>query len=83
MCDRPVIVADMREVKSTNGRILAVEEWGVPAGIPIVSVCGSPLSRLARYPDLKLFWVPTASRIAIAHHASFYPADKQAVGAVR
>ncbi|BCJ59657.1 alpha/beta fold hydrolase [Micromonospora endophytica] len=45
----------MREVKTTDGRVLAVEEWGVPAGIPVVSVCGSPMSRLARYPDPALF----------------------------
>ncbi len=45
----------MPEVKTTDGRVLAVEEWGVPAGIPVVSVCGSPMSRLARYPDPALF----------------------------
>ncbi|MGW4500611.1 alpha/beta fold hydrolase [Micromonospora sp. NPDC004336] len=45
----------MREVETGDGRRLAVEEWGVPDGTPVVSVCGSPMSRLARYPDPALF----------------------------
>ncbi|MFI8520017.1 alpha/beta fold hydrolase [Streptomyces sp. NPDC085481] len=45
----------MREVITDNGRILAVEEWGVPTGIPVVYLHGSPMSRLARYPDESLF----------------------------
>ncbi|WP_231928400.1 alpha/beta fold hydrolase [Micromonospora echinaurantiaca] len=45
----------MHEVHTGDGRILAVEEWGVPDGAPVLSVCGSPMSRLARYPDPALF----------------------------
>jgi len=45
----------MRKVISNDGRVLAVEEWGVPDGVPVLYVCGSPMSRLARYPDPALF----------------------------
>ncbi|MFF9837986.1 alpha/beta fold hydrolase [Streptomyces sp. NPDC013740] len=45
----------MREVITGDGRTLAVEEWGVPSGVPVVSLHGSPMSRLARYPDEGLF----------------------------
>ncbi|MEV6522532.1 alpha/beta hydrolase [Longispora sp. NPDC051575] len=45
----------MRTVTTTAGRTLAVEEWGVPGGTPVFSLHGSPMSRLARYPDDALF----------------------------
>jgi pimeloyl-ACP methyl ester carboxylesterase len=45
----------MREVFASDGRTLAVEEWGVPDGIPVVYAHGTPMSRLARYPDDRLF----------------------------
>ncbi|MCA2229577.1 alpha/beta fold hydrolase [Nonomuraea aurantiaca] len=45
----------MHEVTLKDGRTLAVEEWGDPDGIPVFYVCGSPMSRLARYPDVRLF----------------------------
>lgn len=35
--------------------MLAVEEWGVPGGRPVMYLHGSPMSRLARYPDDALF----------------------------
>lgn len=45
----------MREVILDDGRTLAVEEWGVPGGTPVVYLHGSPMSRLARHPDDSLF----------------------------
>lgn len=45
----------MREVTTADGRTLAVEEWGVPDGTPVLYTHGSPMSRLARYPDERLF----------------------------
>jgi len=45
----------MREVITDDGRTLAVEEWGVADGTPVVYVAGSPMGRLARYPDPGLF----------------------------
>ncbi|MEU9714301.1 alpha/beta hydrolase [Streptomyces sp. NPDC047976] len=45
----------MREVILDGGRTLAVEEWGVPGGTPVVYLHGSPMSRLARHPDDSLF----------------------------
>ena len=45
----------MREVRTTDGRTIAVEEWGVPNGTPVLYAHGSPMSRLARYPDDSLF----------------------------
>ncbi|MER7518315.1 alpha/beta hydrolase [Streptomyces sp. NPDC126499] len=45
----------MREVITEDRRTLAVEEWGDPAGTPVVYLHGSPMSRLARYPDESLF----------------------------
>lgn len=45
----------MREVITTGGRRLAVEEWGVPDGTPVLYAHGTPMSRLARYPDDRLF----------------------------
>ncbi|HEY1177234.1 MAG TPA: alpha/beta hydrolase, partial [Phytomonospora sp.] len=45
----------MREVITDDGRTLAVEEWGVPGGTPVFYVAGSPMGRLARYPDPALF----------------------------
>ncbi|MEV0651137.1 alpha/beta hydrolase [Phytomonospora sp. NPDC050363] len=45
----------MREVITGDGRTLAVEEWGVEDGTPVVYAAGSPMSRLARYPDPALF----------------------------
>ncbi|MGW7349533.1 alpha/beta fold hydrolase [Streptomyces sp. NPDC054854] len=45
----------MRELITDDGRTLAVEEWGDPTGTPVVYLHGSPMSRLARYPDESLF----------------------------
>ncbi|MCP3804070.1 alpha/beta hydrolase [Allokutzneria sp. A3M-2-11 16] len=45
----------MRKVQTADGRVLAVEEWGVPGGTPVVYAHGTPMSRLARYPDDRLF----------------------------
>ncbi|MGW2399709.1 alpha/beta fold hydrolase [Kitasatospora sp. NPDC001664] len=45
----------MYEVITEDGRTLAVEEWGVPGGTPVVYLHGSPMSRLARHPDDSLF----------------------------
>jgi pimeloyl-ACP methyl ester carboxylesterase len=45
----------MREVITAGGRTLAVEEWGVPDGTPVLYAHGTPMSRLARYPDDTLF----------------------------
>ncbi len=45
----------MREVITNDGRTLAVEEWGDPAGRPVLYLHGTPMSRLARYPDDRLF----------------------------
>ncbi|MFJ3876238.1 alpha/beta fold hydrolase [Streptomyces sp. NPDC090077] len=45
----------MREVILDSGRTLAVEEWGVPDGTPVLYLHGSPMSRLARHPDDSLF----------------------------
>ncbi|MFG2714161.1 alpha/beta fold hydrolase [Streptomyces goshikiensis] len=51
----PGSFAAMRKVITDDRRTLAVEEWGEPAGIPVVYLHGSPMSRLARYPDESLF----------------------------
>jgi pimeloyl-ACP methyl ester carboxylesterase len=45
----------MRKVITNEGRVLAVEEWGVPDGTPVFYAHGTPMSRLARYPDGRLF----------------------------
>lgn len=45
----------MREITTPTGRTIAVEEWGVPGGTPVLYLHGSPMSRLARYPDDALF----------------------------
>lgn len=45
----------MRTVITDEGRVLAVEEWGVPDGTPVFYAHGTPMSRLARYPDDRLF----------------------------
>lgn len=45
----------MRTVELPDGRTLAVEEWGVPDGTPVLYAHGTPMSRLARYPDESLF----------------------------
>ncbi|SDM27891.1 alpha/beta fold hydrolase [Allokutzneria albata] len=45
----------MRKVHTADGRVLAVEEWGIPDGTPVVYAHGTPMSRLARYPDERLF----------------------------
>lgn len=45
----------MHEVTTADGRTLAVEEWGVPDGKPVLYAHGTPMSRLARYPDDRLF----------------------------
>ncbi|MGI5493565.1 alpha/beta fold hydrolase [Microtetraspora malaysiensis] len=45
----------MREIKTADDRVLAVEEWGVLDGVPVLYAHGTPMSRLARYPDDTLF----------------------------
>jgi pimeloyl-ACP methyl ester carboxylesterase len=45
----------MREVVEPGGRVLAVEEWGVAGGTPVLYLHGSPMSRLARHPDDQLY----------------------------
>lgn len=45
----------MRMVTSTGDRVLAVEEWGKPDGTAVLYLHGTPMSRLARYPDDRLF----------------------------
>ncbi|WP_040478441.1 alpha/beta fold hydrolase [Longispora albida] len=45
----------MRQVITSDGRILAVEEWGDPGGTPVLYLHGTPMSRLARHPDPDLF----------------------------
>ncbi|MFI6523065.1 alpha/beta fold hydrolase [Spirillospora sp. NPDC050679] len=45
----------MRKVITGDGRTLAVEEWGDPAGTPLFYLHGSPMGRLARHPDPDLF----------------------------
>ncbi|NUR50609.1 MAG: alpha/beta hydrolase [Hamadaea sp.] len=45
----------MHSVITTDGRMLAVEEYGVPSGMPVVYLHGTPMSRLARHPDDQIF----------------------------
>ncbi|PZF80105.1 alpha/beta fold hydrolase [Jiangella anatolica] len=45
----------MRSIETADGRVLAVEEWGEPGGVPVVYAHGTPMSRLARHPDDALF----------------------------
>jgi pimeloyl-ACP methyl ester carboxylesterase len=45
----------VREIAALDGRTLAVEEWGTPDGTPVFYAHGTPMSRLARYPDDRLF----------------------------
>jgi pimeloyl-ACP methyl ester carboxylesterase len=45
----------MLSVVTPDGRVLAVEAWGEPAGTPVLYLHGSPMSRLARFPDDGLF----------------------------
>lgn len=45
----------MRKVITSDGRVLAVEEYGVPDGAPVVYLHGTPMSRLARHPDDAIF----------------------------
>ncbi|NUT35662.1 MAG: alpha/beta hydrolase [Hamadaea sp.] len=45
----------MLTVITSDGRVLAVEEFGVPDGVPIVYLHGTPMSRLARHPDDAIF----------------------------
>lgn len=42
-------------ISTADGRDLAVEEWGVPNGVPVVYAHGTPMSRLARHPDAAMF----------------------------
>lgn len=41
----------LREVTTRTGRTLGVAQWGDPTGIPILSLHGTPGSRLGRHPD--------------------------------
>lgn len=45
----------MHQITTPDGRTVAVEEWGVPGGTPVVYLHGSPMSRLARHPDDAMF----------------------------
>ncbi|GAA1576683.1 alpha/beta hydrolase [Actinomadura kijaniata] len=45
----------MREVRTADGRVLAVEEWGTPGGTPVLYLHGTPVGRLARHPDDTVF----------------------------
>ncbi|MEV6967815.1 alpha/beta hydrolase [Hamadaea sp. NPDC051192] len=45
----------MHSVITSDGRVLAVEEYGVPSGVPVVYLHGTPMSRLARHPDDQMF----------------------------
>ncbi|NUR73844.1 MAG: alpha/beta hydrolase [Hamadaea sp.] len=45
----------MHSVITSDGRMLAVEEYGVPDGVPVVYLHGTPMSRLARHPDDQMF----------------------------
>lgn len=45
----------MKEITTVDGRTLAVEEWGVPDGTPVLYAHGTPMSRLARHPDQEMF----------------------------
>ena len=40
-----------RLIGTPDGRVLAVAEWGDPAGLPIVAIHGTPGSRLGRWRD--------------------------------
>jgi pimeloyl-ACP methyl ester carboxylesterase len=44
-----------RLVTATDGRMLGVAEWGVPDGIPVISLHGTPGSRLGRHHDEAMF----------------------------
>jgi pimeloyl-ACP methyl ester carboxylesterase len=48
-------VRGVHEVITTDGRVLALEEWGDPSGRPVLYLHGTPLSRLARHPDDAMF----------------------------
>ncbi len=44
-----------RVVQSPDGRALAVAEWGVPDGTPVINLHGTPGSRLGRHHDESMY----------------------------
>lgn len=44
-----------RVVTGHDGRALAVAEWGLPDGVPVFSLHGTPGSRLGRHPDEAMY----------------------------
>jgi pimeloyl-ACP methyl ester carboxylesterase len=42
-------------IETADGRTLAVAEWGVPDGFPLVAIHGTPGSRLGRWRDASIY----------------------------
>ena len=45
----------LRTTETPDGRVLAFAVWGDPEGFPIVSLHGTPGSRLSRWPNEELY----------------------------
>lgn len=44
-----------RVVTSADGRALAVAQWGMPSGVPVINLHGTPGSRLGRHHDEAMY----------------------------
>lgn len=53
-----------------DGRILAYHEWGVPDGIPVLRLQGTPGSRYSRYPKPEL-WERLGLRVIMADRPGY------------
>ncbi len=53
-----------------DGRILAYHEWGVPDGIPVLRLQGTPGSRFSRYPKLEV-WHRLGVRVIMADRPGY------------
>jgi len=51
----PIVGESLRTTTTADGRVLAFAVWGDPEGFPIMSLHGTPGSRLSRWPNEELY----------------------------